>query len=282
MNIFNRDLELTKGLETDFLKIFYYDFKKNYKEKYKTYEYTRICTILSGEKSIKIGDKCYKYDKNQIMLLSPYSEIEMEISKPTKALVLEISDALIEEVKNKIHINFDNASYNKSDQLILNLDNIKFNDSLKKILNISLGEYEDKEFLIDLYSHELIYWMLHMKEINYILNVNSNNVINKSIKLMKDNILEKITITDIAEELDMSVSNFSSKFKGEVGINPNTYLRKLKLNKAKEMLNYKNVTEVASALGYDNISHFIRLFKKYYGTTPKQYFLRRDILERLS
>ena len=28
------------------------------------------------------------------------------------------------------------------------------------------------------------------------------------------------------------------------------------------------------ALGYDNISHFIKLFKKYYGITPKQYFLK--------
>lgn len=282
MNIFNRDLELTNGLETNFLKIFYYNFEKKYKEKYKTYEYVRLCTILSGEKSIKIGDKCYKYDKNQIMLLSPHSEIEMEISKPTKALVIEISDALIEDVKNKIHLDFDGISHNRFNQILLSVDNIKFNDSLKKILNISLGKYEDKEFLIDLYSHELIYDMLHMKEVNHILNINSNNIINKSIKLMKDNILEKTTITDIAEELNMSVSNFSSKFKGEVGISPNTYLRNLKLNKAKEMLNYKNVTEVASALGYDNISHFIRLFKKYYGTTPKQYLLKRDIVQKLN
>ena len=281
MDIFNRDLELANGLETDFLKIFYYDFEKYYKEKYKTYEYFRLCTILSGEKSIKIGDKCYKYDKNQIMLLSPHSEIEMEISKPTKALVIEISDALIEDVKNKIHLNFDNISYNKFDQLLLNINDIKFNDSLKKILDISLGEYEDKEFLIDLYSHELIYGMLHMEEINYILSNDSNSVINKSIKLMKDSMLERITITDIAEKFNMSVSNFSSRFKNEVGINPNTYLRKLKLNKAKEMLNYKNVTEVASILGYDNISHFIRLFKEYYGMTPKQYFLKGDTLEKL-
>lgn len=281
MDIFNRDLELANGLETDFLKIFYYDFEKYYKEKYKTYEYFRLCTILSGEKSIKIGDKCYKYDKNQIMLLSPHSEIEMEISKPTKALVIEISDALIEDVKNKIHLNFDNISYNKFDQLLLNINDIKFNDSLKKILDISLGEYEDKEFLIDLYSHELIYGMLHMEEINYILSNDSNSVINKSIKLMKDSMLERITITDIAEKFNMSVSNFSSRFKNEVGINPNTYLRKLKLNKAKEMLNYKNVTEVASVLGYDNISHFIRLFKEYYGMTPKQYFLKGDTLEKL-
>ena len=92
--------------------------------------------------------------------------------------------------------------------------------------------------------------------------------------MMRDSICEKITITDIAQKLNMSVSNFSSKFKNEVGISPNIYLRRLKLNEAKNMLKFKNVTEVSMALGYDNISHFIKLFKKYYGITPKQYFLK--------
>ncbi len=282
MNIFNRNLELINGLETDFLRIFYYDFEKYYKEKYKTYEYIRLCTILSGKKNIKIGDKRYKYDKNQIMLLSPYSEVEMEIVEPTKALVIEISDNLIEDVKNKINLDFNITSHRKFSQLLLKRKDVKFNHSLKKILDISLGECEDKGFLIDLYSQQLIYEMLHMKELNFILNNNFSNPINKSIKIMRDNIFEKITITDIAERLNMSVSNFSSKFKNEVCISPNIYLRRLKLNKAKEMLKYKNVTQVASELGYDNISHFIKLFKEYYGITPKQYFLKKNIVKSIS
>lgn len=281
MNIFNRDLELTNELRTDFLRIFYYNFKKNYKEKYKTHEYIRLCTILSGEKNIKIGKRSYKYDKNQIMLLTPYSEVEIEILEPTKALVIEISDSLIENVKNKINLNF-NAnlnSHNKFNELLLRKRDVKFDSSLKKILDISLGEYEDKSFLIDLYSQQLIYDMLHIKEISLILDTNFNNPISKSIKIMRDNIFEKITITDIAQKLNMSVSNFSLKFKNEVGVSPNTYLRKLKLNKAGEMLKFKNVTEVSSALGYDNISYFIKLFKGYYGMTPKQYFLKKKVVD---
>ena len=35
MNIFNKELKLTNELKTDFLRIFYYDFEENYKEKYK-------------------------------------------------------------------------------------------------------------------------------------------------------------------------------------------------------------------------------------------------------
>lgn len=281
MNVFNRRLELANCLETDFLKIFYYDFEKYYKETYRNYEYIRLCTIISGEKNLKIKGKQYKYDKNQIMLLSPYAEVEMEIEKPTEALVIEISDKLIESVKNKVSLDFSIEYNDDFNELLLERTSTNFDNVLKKISKLSLEKNKDKNFLIDLYSQELVYDMLHMKEINFMLNSNLNNPINKSIKIMKDNILEKITITDIADELNMSVSNFSSKFKSVVGVSPNIYLRSLKLNKAKRMLKSRSVTQVSSELGYDNISYFIKLFKRNYGITPKQYLLKDYNLETI-
>jgi len=38
----------------------------------------------------------------------------------------------------------------------------------------------------------------------------------------------------------------------------------------------KNVTEVAYDLGYENISHFIKLFKDKFGMTPKKYMLYEE------
>ncbi|MDO4535111.1 MAG: AraC family transcriptional regulator [Clostridium perfringens] len=281
MSFFGCNLEKIGELETNFLKIFYYDFKKYYKNTYKTCENIRLCTILSGEKDIKIHGKSYKYDKNQIMLLLPYSQVEIEVSKPTKALVIEISNKLIDFVREKINVNLEINFDVKFSELLLNKDEVKFEDSLRKILDTSLRNDRDKLFLIDLYSQELVYDMLYMKEINFILNSNFNNSINKSIRIMEENILEKVTITDIAKELNMSVSNFSSKFKDVIGVSPNTYLRKLKLKKAKDMLKYKSVTEVSCELGYYNISYFISLFKRVYGVTPKQYILNDTKLRNI-
>lgn len=274
MHVFNRRLELANCLETDFLKVFHYDFKKYYKETYRNYEYIRLCTIISGEKNLKIKGKKYKYDKDQIMLLSPYAEVEMEIEKPTEAVVIEISDKLIESVKSKVNLDFSIECNDQVNELLLKRTSVNFNKVLKKISKLFLEKNKDKNFLIDLYSQELVYDMLHMKEINFMLNNNLNNPINKSIKIMKENILDKITISDIADELNMSVSNFSSKFKSIVGVSPNVYFRSLKLNEAKKMLKSKSVTQVSSELGYDNISYFIKLFKDSYGITPKQYLLK--------
>jgi len=46
------------------------------------------------------------------------------------------------------------------------------------------------------------------------------------------------------------------------------------MNRAMKLMSedgYK-VQEAANTIGYSNVSHFIRAFKKRFGNTPKQYF----------
>lgn len=83
--------------------------------------------------------------------------------------------------------------------------------------------------------------------------------------------MDPISINLLAYDLNMSEANFSNSFKKVMGITAKEYITNLKLMKAKEMLKNQNVTEVAYDLGYDNISHFIALFKIRYGITPKQF-----------
>lgn len=51
------------------------------------------------------------------------------------------------------------------------------------------------------------------------------------------------------------------------------YITKRKISKAKELLKTKNlsVIQVSLAVGYDDVSYFIRIFKKQTGMTPKKY-----------
>lgn len=94
-----------------------------------------------------------------------------------------------------------------------------------------------------------------------------------AVQMMQEQLLGTATITDIAAALNMSLANFSLRFKQSMGISPNKYLTNLKLSYAKKELqhSHKNVTEIAFDLGYENISYFIGLFKEKYGLTPKQF-----------
>lgn len=273
LNSFDRNLEILNGFETEYLRIFYYDFAKKYKDKYKSYEYNRLCTIIEGEKKVKVNDNyTFKYDRNQFILLPPNSSVEMEINIPTKALVLELNSDLIYNISNKISLDLeietDKLIYN--DLFIATSDN-EIKNCISKIIKTYNSSDKNKEFLIDLYAQEVIYNLLKIKGASLILNTEYKNPIYKAIRYMEENYNQAINIKDIAWSLNMSESNFSLYFKKIVGISPKDYLKNIRLSKAKELLKEHNVTEVAYSVGYENISYFIKLFKNKYGVTPKQY-----------
>ena len=97
------------------------------------------------------------------------------------------------------------------------------------------------------------------------------NPLNKAIRYIHERIKEPISICQLAHDLNMSEASFCQSFKKIMGITPKEYVTSLKLTKAKSLLQNQNVTEVAYDLGYENISHFITLFRNKYGVTPKQY-----------
>ncbi len=275
MDKFHRQLELSNGIETEYLRVLYYTFDKNYKDTYKSYEYKRLCTIIDGEKNVRINNgESFTYDSSKYMLLPPNSSIEMKIEKPTKALVLELNDELINNVSEKLSYDLDIDLTNTNlDIPFFSNSNELMDSTLKKIVETSTNSTNHKEFLLDLYAQEITFSLLNTKGAQDILASEFNNPIKRSIQLMKSNLKNNITVSEIAFDLNMSLPNFSSKFKKVIGITPNDYLKNLKLDEAKKLLKTESVTEVAYELGYENISHFINLFKKKFGLTPKQYIL---------
>ena len=84
---------------------------------------------------------------------------------------------------------------------------------------------------------------------------------------------ETISIEQLSQIANMSVSGFSHSFKKVLGIAPLQYLTRLRIGLAQKMLisTDKSIADVAIDVGYDNISHFNNQFKKFVGTSPKNY-----------
>ncbi|HCW52654.1 MAG TPA: AraC family transcriptional regulator [Clostridium sp.] len=266
--------EIADGVETDLVKLMYYDYKKNDKDIYTTHECNRLCKVLQGEKKIKVNNKSGSlvYSDDELVLLKPNSKVEVITEKSTQALVLEISNDLMSYVSNKVKDEFDENIYvDLKDNSIFR--DIKVKNLLDDVINISTSNESNKEFLIDLRAQEITYSLYKRRLFDDITKLNSNNVIRRSIDIMNNNLLSDMSISDISYSLGMSLTNFSTVFKKAMGIAPNKYFTNLKLKKAKEMLKYQSVTEVAFSLGYDNISYFINIFKRNFGITPKQYSL---------
>lgn len=269
---FRSDLELLDGLETNSVRALYYDLSPGYQDDYKTYGYTRLCTITQGEKCISVNSKTFKYDSRNILVLPSHAKVGMKIYRPTKAIVYEINDKVIEQVSERIC-----NDYSLTPQFFKKykyyLGNNNFNEILKKIRDELLYKEKNSEFLVDLYVQELVYYLIQNETIKQLLLDNSNPA-NKAIQYMNSNYMKQISIKEIAYNLSMSESSLCQYFKKMTGVTPNQYYTKIKLEKAKEMLKNTSVTETAFNLGYLNISYFITLFKKMYGLTPKQYKMK--------
>ena len=84
---------------------------------------------------------------------------------------------------------------------------------------------------------------------------------------------ERITIEDLAEELGVSASYLSRLFKKETGDSVSAYIRRQKIEMAKNLLQYSDYSmiDIANRLSFSSQSHFIQQFREYEGMTPKKY-----------
>lgn len=272
LNNFDRILELNDGIETLNVKILYYEFNSIYKGNYKSYAYNRLCTILEGEKQVTINDhQQFCYNQNSYLLLPANSHVAMEIEKPTKALVLEINDSVIENASKKLTAENDIAP-EKDNQLFIGALQGNVDNCLNRIsMALQNTKEKDIKFLLDIYIQEMIYFLLKEKGAASILQTHTDHPIAMAIKQMKTNLLPAISIEEIARSLNMSTPTFSRKFKSTMGFSPKAYYTHLKLLKSKDLLQYQTVNDTAWSLGFENISHFIRLFRANFGCTPKEF-----------
>lgn len=84
---------------------------------------------------------------------------------------------------------------------------------------------------------------------------------------------KEVTLDDMAKEFFLSKQYISKYIKLKSGDNFGDILKRVRMKKAKTFLKNSTMTveSVAEQVGYQNVEHFTRLFKKEYGVTPIQF-----------
>lgn len=143
-----------------------------------------------------------------------------------------------------------------------------------------------------------LYNFKHMDELeNYLLSMvkeiccfsqsqqdNKRDIIQEITEYINRSYQYDISLQDLAEKkYFMNASYLSRLFKATVGKTFSKYLIEYRLEKSRELLEKTilKVSDIATHVGYNDVSHYIQSFRKVYGMTPEEYRGARNVKEPL-
>ncbi|HEM3672651.1 TPA: helix-turn-helix transcriptional regulator [Streptococcus suis] len=126
----------------------------------------------------------------------------------------------------------------------------------------------------DLNTHLLKSIMLMIEtEINARHSIQRPFIVTQMMRYIEEHALERLTLEDVANEVDLSVSRASHLFKDHTDKTMIQYAQHIKLEAAINQMKYTNMTleQIAFTCGFGNYPYFHRLFTREYQMSPSQY-----------
>ncbi len=229
-----------------------------------THVYSEMLFYEPFEGHITVNDKKVAVDKETVLLLTPNDFHSTTVNGVTKSKYLKIAfrndmvnSSLIPQLTHPI-IFKDYTTDTLLSELILKISSNK-KLSLEHqgiILNTILLEFLEKG-----------------EGIGDEVKKGTQLLVLDAVKTINEHFFENISLQSVAETLNVTPQHLSITFSKQIGISFSEYLRDKRLKYAADLLLDKklNVTEICYRCGFRNLSHFLRSFKKKYGTTPKSF-----------
>lgn len=105
-----------------------------------------------------------------------------------------------------------------------------------------------------------------------------------SINWLRDNYMNRITVDELAQRVNMSSSTFHRHFQQVTSLSPLQFQKRLRLYEAERLmlLENKDASTAALGVGYESHSQFTREYKRQFGETPYQDISQKLVRKSLS
>ncbi len=146
------------------------------------------------------------------------------------------------------------AAYNLSDIYIQSIDKCRTEEQINLLHREVVDDYAQRMNII-------------RKQNRY------PKAITMCLDYIYDNLHKKITLEMLAEKVSLSPAYLSKLFHKETGMTVSGYIVKKRIEAAENMLKFSEYSciEISEYLCFSSESHFIQVFKKHTGYTPKNY-----------
>ncbi|RNL75274.1 AraC family transcriptional regulator [Sinomicrobium pectinilyticum] len=233
--------------------------------------------VLEGTHHIRFGNTDYTVNKNEMILLKKAIAIESrKQGNPEKDFAYE---SMMFFLKDEFIVDFIRMASVKSlktaemaqvsvrpfgERLLRFLESVK--PFFRSPAQINKG-------LIRIKMLELLYGIANADKNLLLQLIQLKQQVRTDItRIMEENYLNPVSLSDLAYLSGRSLSSFRRDFHAIYRTNPAAWIREKRMAKAKELLKSTtlSVSEICYQTGYENISHFSRLYKSVYGCRPSQ------------
>ena len=98
----------------------------------------------------------------------------------------------------------------------------------------------------------------------------SKPLLRRVTSLIEDRLADDLSLTELASEVGLSPSHFSSLFRKETGFSPHQYVVQRRVERAQHLLRSTElpINEITSIVGFYDQSHLVRQIRRVLGVTP--------------
>ncbi|HKV20262.1 MAG TPA: AraC family transcriptional regulator [Mycobacterium sp.] len=240
-----------------------------------------IGIVAQGRKAVKADGRQYVYDQFNYLVISSGRQFECQIleaspEEPCLCFVLEIEPDLVRTVSADMReLRVDAAGERPNECVVSALDD-ELMSSVLRFLR-ALAESSDRRVLAPLYLQEMVYRVLQREQVARMLHFAQRqaaaNPVAAALNYITAHLAEPLTVTTLAEQVNLSPSAFSRLFRDVTGQSPYQFVKEMRLGRARELLieGRLGVADVSRTVGYASVSHFIKEFRGRFGSTPRDF-----------
>ena len=241
--------------------------------------FNEIVYTLNGRKTLHHAGKSWDLTENEAMFIrrTAYNQ-QMHDVIGWEVLAFYFQDDFLRNAFKELrqHLPLSRLPAPPADMLI----EIKVSDTTRAFFYGIIPYFSQAvppaENLLELKFKELLFNLLSdPANINFLAYVNSmvDQVKTPLWEVMEANYMFNLAIPDFARLAERSVAVFKREFYEYFHTTPGRWLTRKRLECARQLIDRskKNIGEISAESGFENVSHFSRVFKENYGVSPLQY-----------
>lgn len=240
-----------------------------------------IILCHKGKATITINNKQYEFSEGDIVFVGSLENHSLEIVECPydRSVILLSTEFIAKQISNPIILSL--ISYHSPDFPYV----FKLKDDLYEFLNEGFNRLEDefenkKSFWMESIASQITNLLITFcRKYPELTDQLSDQIHNREIievqQYLNKHYNKNISLERLAAMFFTSVSSLSREFKKVTGYTINNYIILSRLQKAKNLLSSTtiDINDIANEIGYDNPSHFSRIFKKYNNISPTDFRL---------